>query len=65
MAKTKGNRILITLECVECRENLKNKLGNGVSRYTTQKNRRNNPERLEFKKYCLNCNRRTLHKEIK
>ena len=46
MAKSKGNRILITLECVECRTNT-NKKSNGVSRYTTQKNRRNNPERIE------------------
>ena len=64
MAKSKGTRILITLECTECRSNL-NKRSDGVSRYHTQKNRRNNPERLELKKYCSNCNRTTLHKEIK
>ena len=64
MAKNKGTRILITLECTECRSNL-NKRSTGVSRYSTQKNRRNNPERLELKKYCPNCNRHTLHKEIK
>ena len=43
MAKNKGTRILITLECTECRSNL-NKRSPGVSRYSTQKNRRNNPE---------------------
>ena len=64
MAKNKGTRILITLECTECRSNLQ-KRSAGVSRYHTQKNRRNNPERLELKKYCPNCNRTTLHKEIK
>jgi len=64
MAKTKGSRILITLECVECRLN-SNKRSSGVSRYTTQKNRRNNPERLELKKYCSHCNKSTIHKEIK
>ena len=64
MAKNKGTRILITLECTECRSNL-NKRSPGVSRYTTQKNRRNNPERLELKKYCPHCNKPTLHKEIK
>ena len=48
MAKNKGTRILITLECTECRSNL-NKRSPGVSRYSTQKNRRNNPERLELK----------------
>lgn len=65
MAKNKGSRILITLECTECRINLKNKTSKGISRYITQKNRRNNPERLELKKYCSNCNYSTLHKEIK
>jgi len=42
MAKNKGSRILITLECTECRTNA-NKRSTGVSRYLTQKNRRNNP----------------------
>ena len=64
MAKNKGTRILITLECTACRSNL-DKVKPGVSRYLTQKNRRNNPERLELKKYCPNCNRTTTHKEIK
>ena len=40
MAKNKGTRILITLECTECRTNV-NKRSVGVSRYLTQKNRRN------------------------
>ena len=64
MAKNKGTRILITLECIECRSNI-DKRSLGVSRYLTQKNRRNNPERLELKKYCPYCNIKTLHKEIK
>lgn len=64
MAKNKGTRILITLECQECRANL-TKDSSGVSRYSTTKNRRNNPERLELKKYCPHCNQITLHKEIK
>ena len=64
MAKTKGNRILITLECMECRLN-KNKRSNGISRYLSEKNRRNNPTRLELKKYCSYCNKHTIHKEIK
>ena len=64
MAKNKGIRIAITLECTECRYNV-NKRFPGISRYLTQKNRRNNPERLELKKYCPNCNRTSLHKEIK
>ena len=36
----------------------------GVSRYTTTKNRRNNPERLELMKFCPQLNRMT-HREIK
>jgi len=64
MAKNKGTRILITLECQECRSNLI-KTSPGVSRYSTTKNRRNNPERLELKKYCPHCNKSTIHKEIK
>lgn len=64
MPKNKGSRILITLECTECRFN-KNKRSNGVSRYISQKNRRNNPVRLELKKYCRYCNKSLIHKEIK
>ena len=48
MAKAKGSRIIITLECTECRSN-DNKRSNGVSRYTTKKNRKNTPERLEVR----------------
>jgi large subunit ribosomal protein L33 len=64
MAKTKGTRIQITLECTECRSN-NNKRSIGVSRYTTQKNRRNDPARIELKKYCRHCDKHTNHKEIK
>nr|YP_009496519.1 ribosomal protein L33 [Actinocyclus subtilis]AWT39232.1 ribosomal protein L33 [Actinocyclus subtilis] len=64
MAKSKGTRILITLECTECRTN-PNKRSEGVSRYLSEKNRRNNPARLELKKFCQYCNRTTIHKEIK
>ena len=64
MAKNKGTRILITLECTECRTNA-NKRSAGVSRYLTQKNRRNNPQRMELKKYCPHCNKPTIHKKKK
>ena len=64
MAKSKGSRIVITLECTECRSN-ENKRSNCVSRYTTKKNRKNTPERLEVKKFCRYCNTHTPHKEIK
>ena len=64
MAKNKGVRIVITLECTECRSN-SNKRSNGVSRYTSQKNRRNTSERLEVRKFCPHCNKHTIHREIK
>lgn len=64
MAKAKGVRLVITLECTECRTNT-NKRSNGVSRYTTTKNRRNTTNRLELKKFCTHCNTHTVHKEIK
>jgi len=64
MAKNKGVRLVITLECTECRSNPA-KRSPGVSRYTTMKNRRNTTERLELKKFCKHCNSSTVHKEIK
>jgi large subunit ribosomal protein L33 len=64
MAKNKGVRIVITLECTECRSNPA-KRSAGVSRYTSQKNRRNTTERIELKKFCPHCNKSTVHKEIK
>nr|QCI08809.1 ribosomal protein L33 [Sphondylothamnion multifidum] len=67
MAKSKGARIIITLEC-ECRnktsDNIK-KRKKGIFRYTSSKNRRNTPSRLELKKFCPNCNKHTNFKEIK
>ncbi|MEG4804474.1 50S ribosomal protein L33 [Microcoleus sp. ARI1-B5] len=60
----KGVRIIITLECTECRTNA-SKRSKGVSRYTTTKNRRNTTARLELKKFCTHCNQHTAHKEIK
>jgi large subunit ribosomal protein L33 len=64
MAKGKGNRIIITLECTECRTNA-DKRSAGVSRYTTTKNRRTTTNRLELNKFCTHCNKHTAHKEIK
>ena len=49
MAKSKGPRIMITLECTECRQN-EAKRSAGVSRYLTSKNRRNTPDKLEILK---------------
>lgn len=64
MAKAKGPRIFITLECTECRQNLE-KRSQGVSRYLSSKNRRNTSEKLELSKHCSYCNKHTIHKEIK
>ncbi|MCS7014290.1 MAG: 50S ribosomal protein L33, partial [Chloroherpetonaceae bacterium] len=60
MAAKKGNRVVITLECTEAR-----KEGKTPSRYTTEKNKRNDPERLELMKYNPYLKRRTLHREVK
>lgn len=64
MAKNKGVRILVTLECIECRQ-ATTKRTPGVSRYATTKNRKNTPNRIELKKYCPHCNIHTTHKEAK
>ncbi|KAI3438339.1 hypothetical protein D9Q98_000772 [Chlorella vulgaris] len=60
MAKKKGVRMIVTLECTESRAN-----GTTPSRYTTQKNKKNTPERMELMKYNKYLRRMTLHKEIK
>ncbi len=59
-SKSKGNRIIVTLECTEARG-----LGKTPSRYTTMKNKKNNPKRMELKKYNPFLQRHTVHKEIK
>ncbi len=65
MGKNKGARIIITLEC-ECRNNNQlNKRKKGIFRYTSSKNRKNTPNRLEMKKFCPNCNKHEIFKEIK
>ena len=54
MAK-KAIRLTITLACTECKER----------NYTSSKNRRNDPGRLELRKYCPRCRTHTPHKETK
>lgn len=54
MAK-EGNRPTITLACTTCdRRN-----------YVTQKNRVNDRDRIELKKYCRWCRTHTAHKETR
>jgi len=48
-------RTLVTLACEECKRR----------NYTTKKNKMNNPERIEFKKYCKWCKTHTVHKETR
>jgi len=56
-----GNRSVIQLECTECR---KSGLP-GVSRYSTTKNKKKQPKRLQMKKYCRYERKHTLHRETK
>ena len=55
MAKKKDIRMVIHLACAEC----------GERNYTSMKNRRNDPQRLELNKYCKRCRKHTLHRETK
>ncbi len=48
-------REIITLECTECKRR----------NYTTTKEKKNTPGRLEIKKFCKFDRKHTLHKETK
>ena len=57
----KGNRQQIILECTEHK-----KSGvAGTSRYVTEKNKKNTPDRLELKKFNPILKKYTIHKEIR
>jgi len=56
MAKGKNVRMQVILDCTEAP---------GTSRYSTMKNRRNTPGRLELKKYNSTLRKHTLHRETK
>ena len=55
MARKKTGVEIVTFQCQECKE----------QNYTTKKNKRNHPERLERSKYCRFERKHTLHKEMK
>jgi large subunit ribosomal protein L33 len=55
------NRVQIILECTECRKSDTP----GVSRYVSEKNKRNTTARVEIKKFCKFERKHTVHKEIK
>ena len=61
MAKKKGDRIQVILECTEHKATGVP----GTSRYITTKNRKNTTGRMEIKKYNPILRKYTLHKEIK
>ena len=43
------------LKCTEC----------GEENYLASKNKKLHPDRMEIKKYCPRCNKKTVHKEKK
>lgn len=55
MAKSKEDRISLTLKCTVC----------GEENYLTSKNKKHHADRLELKKYCPRCKKVTLHREKK
>nr|YP_009248113.1 ribosomal protein L33 [Metroxylon warburgii]AMW66079.1 ribosomal protein L33 [Metroxylon warburgii] len=65
MAKGKDVRVRVILECTSCVRNGVNKESPGISRYITQKNRRNTSSRLELRKFCRYCHKHMIHGEIK
>jgi large subunit ribosomal protein L33 len=46
---------IITLQCPECKRR----------NYNTVKNKKNDPDRMELKKYCRWCRRHTPHRETR
>ncbi|MCR4600836.1 MAG: 50S ribosomal protein L33 [Clostridia bacterium] len=48
-------RVKVTMACTDCKQR----------NYSTVKNKKNNAERIEFKKYCPFCKKHTLHKETR
>nr|YP_009673857.1 ribosomal protein L33 [Cuscuta bonafortunae]QDF46578.1 ribosomal protein L33 [Cuscuta bonafortunae] len=65
MEKNKDVRGKVILQCTNCVQNGLKKGSIGISRYITQKNRHNTPNRLELKKFCPRCYKHTIHGEIK
>ncbi len=45
----------ITMACVECKNR----------NYITKKNRRNDPDRMDLKKFCPHCRQYTDHRETR
>ena len=54
-AEVEKMRDKITLACTECKQR----------NYTTRKNKKTTPDRLELSKYCKFCKKHTVHKETR
>ncbi|WP_317181054.1 50S ribosomal protein L33 [Intrasporangium sp.] len=54
-SKSADVRPKITMACADCKHR----------NYITKKNRRNNPDRLSFNKFCPNCGKHTEHRETR
>ena len=48
-------REIVQLQCTTCKD----------KNYSTMKNRKTTPDRLEFSKFCRKCRKHTPHKEVK
>ncbi|MCK4843821.1 MAG: 50S ribosomal protein L33 [Dehalococcoidia bacterium] len=48
-------RVIIHLACSQCQRRT----------YTTAKNKKNDPQRLELSKYCPHCRGHAMHRETK
>ena len=48
-------RVKVALACTECK----------LRNYDSQKYKKNDPDRLEMKKYCPFCKKHTLHREAR
>ncbi|MBE3597189.1 MAG: 50S ribosomal protein L33 [Hydrogenibacillus sp.] len=48
-------RVQVILACTECKQR----------NYSTAKNKKKHPDRLEFRKYCKFCNAHTVHREVR
>jgi len=48
-------RVIIHLQCSECER----------KNYSSTKNKKNTPDRMQLKKYCRFCRKHTAHKETK
>ena len=48
-------RVRVTLVCSDCKQRNDD----------TKKNKKNDPDRIELKKYCRFCRKHTVHKESK